>query len=555
MSRKIIIVGGVAGGASAAARARRCNEDAEIIMFERDHHVSFANCGLPYYIGEEIDSRDKILVATPELFEERFRIQIRTRQEVTAIDRDARQVSVLNRNTGETSTESYDKLILATGASPIIPPDCPVDLPNSFILRNLEDADQVKEFIDTKPDSRAVIVGAGFIGLEMAEQFHRRGVKTTVVEMAPQILPPLDPEFARMMELDLLENGIELHLGNGIKRIVQSGGVATAVELNDGTQVSADLVILGIGVRPNTELAQAADLAIGRMGGITTNQYLQTSDPDIYAVGDSIEYPHLVFDGPVRVPLAGPANRAGRIAGQHAATDCSPPMTPVAGTAGVRLFKKTAAITGLNSRLAAQLEIPCRSVIVQAGHHAGYFPGAKNIVLKLFYSPDGGKILGAQAIGEAGVDKRLDVIATCMRFGGTVMDLGGVDLSYAPPFGSAKDIVHMAAFAAENDLLDQPRIANPHDDISGLQVVDVRSAAELARFALPNATHIPLDALRDRLDELDSGRPIIAMCHSGKRAHVAARILNQSGFDDVSNLTGGLSIYRILHPEQIETAS
>lgn len=555
--RTIVIVGGVAGGASAAARARRCNENARIIMFERDPHVSFANCGLPYYIGGEIDQRDKLLIGRPELFRRRFNIEVHTRHEVTEIDRERRVVKVHDLEAGQTREESYDRLILAPGASPITPPIPGVDAGNVFVLRNLEDMDRIAACITERPVRRAVVVGAGFIGLEMVEQLHARNIEVALVELAPQVLGPLDAEMAHLIQAELEAKNIELHLGAGLEALdvsdasESSGAIATAVRLSDGQVIETDMVVLGIGVRPNTGLAKAAGLDIGEGGGIAVNEFMQTSDPAIYAAGDAVEYMHGVLGKPMRVALGGPANRAGRIAGQHAAADSAPAMRPVLGTSIVRVFGKTAAMTGLGMKLARRLGIPCSAVIITAGDHAGYYPGAEPMQLKLIYDPGDGKILGAQVVGGAGVDKRIDVIATAISFGGSVRDLAGVDLSYAPPFSSAKDPVHMAAFAASNDLDGLSPMMDIDADLDGAQIVDVRTEAEVARFALPGAIHIVVEDLRERLGELDPDRPTVTVCHSGLRAHVAARILMQHGFGNVRNLTGGMLMRQHARPDEI----
>jgi len=549
--RTIVIVGGVAGGASAATRARRCNEDARIIMYEKDSYVSFANCGLPYYIGGEIEERDDLLVARPELFRNRFNIEVHTLCEVTAIDRAAQTVSVQNRQTGVTTLQSYDRLILAVGASPIVPPISGADAPNVFTLRNLEDTDRIKQFVKEKKPQRAVVVGAGFIGLEMVEQLRRGGIQTAVVELMEQVLPPLDAEMAHQIQQALEQHDVELHLGDGLAGFRVADAMATGVKLNSGGVLDADLVILGIGVRPNTKLAEQAGLELGPMRGIRVNEHMQTSDPYIYAVGDAVEYQHGVLGTPARVPLAGPANRAGRLAGQHAATDEAPPMAPVLGTAIVRVFEKTAAMTGLSVKLARKVGREARAAVVVAKHHAGYFPGGEAMTLKLIYEPTTGKVLGAQGVGGAGVDKRIDVIATAIHFGATVGDLAGLDLAYAPPYGSAKDPVHMAAFAACNDLAGLTPLCPLDKDLSGRQIVDVRTDAEVSKMRLPNAKHIPVDQLRERLEELDASRPTVTVCHSGLRAHVAARILRQHGFDDVADLTGGMFVRQHAKPAEI----
>ncbi|MEZ6047421.1 MAG: FAD-dependent oxidoreductase [Planctomycetaceae bacterium] len=549
-TRKIVIVGGVAGGASAAARARRCNETAEIIMFEKDRYVSFANCGLPYHIGDEIEDREKLLVATPELFQKRFQIQAKTRHEVLSIDKAHKSVRVKNLDTGEEFDQAYDKLILSPGAAPIVPPIEGVHSENVFSLRNIEDMDRIKQKLTSgladKSIKRAVVVGAGFIGLEMVEQLHHLGIEVSLVELAPQVLPPLDVEMAKLIEQELTRHNIKLHLGDGIAGLELSGNCAVGVKLNSGNVIATDIVILGIGVRPNNGLAKEIDLGIGATGGIQVNEYMQTTDPDIYAVGDVAEYEHALLGESMRIPLAGPANRAGRIAGEHAATDNSPAMGAVMGTAIVRVFELGAGMTGLSEKLAARYNRSAKAVIIQAGHHAGYFPGARSITLKLVYDPTTGLVLGAQAVGAEGIDKRIDVIATALKFKATVEDLTELDLAYAPPYGSAKDPVHIAAYAAQNDLRGLAPIIAPDADLSGKQVVDVRTAKEQEKFPEVAGAHkIEVDVLRDHLNELDPTQPTVVICHSAKRGHVGTRILMGHGFKDVSNLTGGMSIRKL----------
>ena len=540
---RIVIVGGVAGGASAAARARRMNERAEIVMFEKDRHVSFANCGLPYYLGGEITDREKLLVAKPELFDKRFNIDVRTRQEVTGIDRPRKMITVVNHRDGATYEMPYDKLILAPGASPIIPPIGGVDAANVFTLRNVEDVDRVKSYLDVTKPKRAVVVGAGFIGLEMVEQLHGLGIETRLVELMDQVLPPLDSEMAHLLQGELEAHEIDLHLGDGIKEIRKVDGLADSVVLNSGTVLGTELVILGVGVRPNVKLAVDAGLAIGKSGGILTNEFCQTEDADIYAVGDAAEYVYGPTGKMMRVPLAGPANRAGRTAGEHAATGKAEALTAVYGTAIARVFGLAAGMTGLSRKFAERLGREAKSVTILANHHVGYYPGAMQMVLKLIYEPGTGKVLGAQAVGAEGIDKRIDVIATAMRFGATVRDLTGLDLTYAPPFGAAKDPVHMAGFTACNELDGLIKTLDCDSDLSGLQALDVRSAGEVAKMSFPNvdeAVHIPIDELRHRLDELDPARATVVTCASGLRSYVVCRLLMQHGFADVSNLTGGV---------------
>ena len=539
----IVIVGGVAGGASAATRARRMNEQARIIMFEKDAYVSFANCGLPYYLGGEIQERAKLLVATQELFEKRFRIEVRTRQEVVAIDRAAKTVTVANHVTGEIYQEHYDKLILAPGANPLTPPLPGLNARGVFTLRNLDDTDRIAAALPQA--RRAVVVGGGFIGLEVAEQFCARGIEVTLVEMLPQVLPLLDPEMAEPLHREIEAHGVRLELRRGIAAVEETAGAASAVLLTDGTRLSGDLVLLGLGVRPSTRLAADAGLQIGASGGIATDDYMRTSDPHIYAVGDAAEYAYAPTGTRLRVALAGPANRTGRLAGEHAATGSARPSPVVFGTSIVRVFGKSAGITGLSLRAARKAGIDARAVHITGNHHAGYFPGAEQMVLKLVYENGSGRVLGAQAVGGAGIDKRLDVIATLMYFRGTVHQLAELDLAYAPPFGSAKDPVHMAAFAAQNDLDGLAPLLQPDADLAGYQVVDVRDPEEIAKLPLAGAAHahyIPLNDLRDRLGELDPHLPTVVACQAGMRSYIGTRILAQHGFGEVYNLSGAAAV-------------
>lgn len=552
-SVKVVIVGGVAGGASAATRARRCNENAEIVLFEKDEYVSFANCGLPYYIGGEITERSQLLVATPELFKNRFNIDVRTKHLVQSIDVENKTVSVLNQETDESCTEAWDRLILSPGATPIVPPLPGIHAKNVFTLRNLNDTDAIKGYIEQHNCQRAVVVGAGFIGLEMVEQLHHLKMQTDLVELQPQVLPPLDPEMAQLIQNELVAHDVNLHLGTALEKVNVENETAVSVELGNGTTIESDLVILGIGVAPATGLAKAAGLEIGKFGGISVNEFMQTSCPEIYAVGDAVEYMHGVLMQPLRIPLAGPANRAGRIAGQHAVTGSADPMMSPVGTAIVRVFGLTAAMTGLSKKFAEKASRANRSVIVVPKHHAGYYPGAESLFLKLTYDPETERVLGAQAIGKAGVDKRIDVIATALKFRASIRDLAGLDLAYAPPFGSAKDPVHIAAFVAGNDLDGLASIVEVDADLDAFQILDVRSDKEVESFRFPNIIHIPVDELRQRLSELDPEKPIVTVCHTALRAYIATRILKQSGFKDVRNLTGGMLMQRYARPEMFES--
>lgn len=549
---RILVVGGVAGGASAATRARRCNESAEIILLEKDGYVSFANCGLPYYLGGDIQDREKLLVAKPALFENRFRIAVRLRHEVTLILPEVKRVEGVNHATGEAFSLDYDKLILAPGAAPIVPDIPGARADNVFALRNVEDTDIIKAFLDQHKPKRAVVVGAGFIGLEMVEQFHQLGMEVALVELAPQVLAPLDPEMAALVAEELQRHNVNLHLGTGLAGFEAVGETVSAVRLDNGTVLPADVVILGMGVRPSVGLAREAGLALGAMGGIVVDEFCRTSNSDIYAAGDAVEYPRTFTGGPARVPLAGPANRAGRIAGEHAARGEARPMGTVQGSAIVRAFTAVAASTGLSEKMAARLNHPTLAAIISANSHAGYYPGAQRIVLKLIFDPESGAVLGAQAVGGEGVDKRIDIIATAIHFGATVFDLAQLDLCYAPPFGSAKDPVHMAAFVACNHLDGSSPIVAPVTDLDTCQIVDVRTPAEFAQMRLPGARHIPVEALREQLSTLDPGKPVAVVCQSGLRAHVGARILRQHGFDSVVNITGGMLMQQYARPDRVE---
>jgi len=539
----ILIVGGVAGGASAAARARRMNENAEIIIFERDSYVSFANCGLPYYLGGEIQDREKLLVAKPGLFQRRFRIEVRTRHEVTAIDRAAKTITVADLDAGKTYTRSYDKLIVAPGADPLVPPIPGKDAAGVFTLRNLEDTDKIAEAM---PDARhAVVVGGGYVGLETAEQFRRKGLDVALVEMQAQVMPFLDREMVEPLHRQLEYNGIRLELGNGIASIEEVNGRAVAAVLADGTRLPADLILLGVGVRPNVQLAEDAGLELGASRGIATDEFMRTNDPDIYAVGDAAEYTFGSTGAKQRVPLAGPANRTGRLAGEHAATGESRPAPAAWGTSIVRVFGTAAGISGLSLRAAKEAGFDANAVHVIANHHASYYPGAQVMAVKLVFEEGSGKVLGVQAVGGEGIDKRLDIIATLTHFKGTVHDLAELDLAYAPPFGSAKDPLHMAAFAAENHLDGLARVVQPDVDLCPYQTIDVRETHEVEALPLAgcdSVINIPLDHLRDRLGELDASKPTVVACRSGLRSYLGTRILAQHGFKEVYNLSGAAAM-------------
>lgn len=541
---KLIIVGGVAGGASAAARARRLSEDAEIIMIERGPDVSFANCGLPYHIGEVIPQRDKLLVTTPARLRERFRLDVRVRSEVEAVDRKRKVVRIHDLNSGRIYEENYDKLILAPGAAPIRPTIPGSDLPQVFTLRNLADTDRIKQAIDGGV-RRVVIVGAGFIGLELAENFVHRGVAVAILDRNRQILSPFDAEMTTPLHQTLVEKGIEVILGQTVEAIRSSSGGMT-LTLTSGAERMAQLVILGIGVRPENKLAVDAGLETGPRGGIRVDAYLQTSDPDIFAVGDAIETNAFGSGERTQVPLAGPANRQGRIAADNAFGRRSR-YRGTQATAIIGFFGKTAAITGASEKVLKQRGQAYRKIYIHPAHHAGYYPGAEGMSLKVMFDPATGKLLGAQGVGGAGVDKRIDVLAVALQAGMTVYDLEEMELCYAPQFGSAKDPVNMAGFVAggllrgDHPQTDWESIANATDNPF---LLDVRTPLEYANGHIPEAVNIPVDELRERLGELPKDRPVIAYCQVGQRGYIATRLLMQSGFS-VQNLGGGYRTYQL----------
>jgi NADPH-dependent 2,4-dienoyl-CoA reductase/sulfur reductase-like enzyme/rhodanese-related sulfurtransferase len=531
----IVIVGGVAGGASAAARARRHSESVRIILLERGPDVSFANCGLPYHIGGEIAGRGELLLQTPESLRALLNLEVRTLTEATAIDRAGRTVRVRDLSSGMESVLAYDKLILAPGASPLRPPLPGIDSPVVMTLRNLDDMDRIKAAAASV--ERVAIIGAGFIGLEMAEQLHAIGKQVSVVELQPQILPQLDAEMVRPLENALRDKGVELILGDGIDGFEESTGGIDA-KLKSGRALTAGLVILSIGVRPESALAREAGLELGPRGHIVVDKYQLTSDPDIYAVGDVCETDDPILGKRAAIPLGGPANRQGRTAADHIFLGGKAlPYPGSIGTAIVRVFDYAAGITGWSETRLKMEGVPYQTVTVNGGSHAGYFPGSETITLKLLWSPADGRVLGAQASGKDGVDKRLDIIATALRGRLGIDDLCHLELSYAPPFGSAKDVVNVAGFAACN-IRDGFLVPVPGLHAAGGQIVDVRPAAAAARQPVPGAKNIPLAELRGRLAEIDGSQPVFTICQMGKTSYFAARILANHGFDARSILGG-----------------
>ncbi|AST57676.1 NAD(FAD)-dependent dehydrogenase [Thermoanaerobacterium thermosaccharolyticum] len=543
---KVVIVGGVAGGASAAARLRRLDENAEIILFEKGEYISYANCGLPYYIGEVIKEREKLIVQTPEAMSKRFNIDIRTLSEVTKIIPSEKTVIVHDIQNDKTYKETYDKLILSPGAEPIKPPMPGIDGKNIFTLRNIPDTYRIKDFVDYNKPKKAVVVGGGFIGLEVAENLKEVGLDVTVVELADHVMAPLDYEMASIVHQHLRDKGINLILKDGVKEF-QHKNNSTTVVLNSGKTIDTDMVVLGIGVRPDIKLAKDAGLAIGDRGGIKVNEYLQTSDPDIYAVGDAIEVKDYINGSYTLIPLAGPANKQGRIAADNIAGRKTV-YNGTQGTSVAKIFDLTVAATGNNETILKRVGIDYNKVIIHPNSHASYYPDALPLTIKLLFKKEDGRILGAQIVGFDGVDKRIDVIATAIRANMTVYDLEELELSYAPPYSSAKDPVNMAGFAASNILKGDISVFHWDDvekiDMSKSLILDVRTKMEYDLGNIEGSVNIPVDDLRENLDKIPKDKDIFVYCQVGLRGYIACRILLQNGFKSVKNLSGGYKIYK-----------
>ncbi|QDT07578.1 Coenzyme A disulfide reductase [Rubripirellula lacrimiformis] len=552
---KIIVIGGVAGGASAAARARRMSEDAEIVVFERGLYPSFANCGLPYYVGGEIASRDKLLVAPIEMLRQRHRLDVRVQSEVTRIDRDKAVVHVHDAAQNRDYTETYDKLIIATGASPFRPPIPGIDSDRVLELRDLPDADRMHTAA-TSGAKHAVIVGAGFIGIEVAENLVRRDIEVTIVELAEQVLPPWDAEMVQPIEDHLRQQGVRLRLSESATAFAETPS-GIDVTLKSGETVQADFAVVCIGVRPESRLSLEAGLEIGPRGGVIVNDSMQTSDPNIYAVGDVVEVQDFVAKQPTQIPLAGPANRQGRIAADHI---FGKPATyrGTQGTAIVGVFGKTAAMTGQSEKQLIRNQVPYEKIYIHPSDHAGYYPGATAMTLKLIFAPHDGAILGAQCVGTNGVDKRIDVLAIAIQAGLTVFDLEETELCYAPQYGHAKDPINMAGFVASNVIRkDHPIVhvdAIEQADDSETFVLDVRTTAEFAGGHIQGATNIPIEELRDRLDEVPTDKQIVAYCKVGQRGYLATRALLQNGYR-VVNLSGGYTTWQRRHQPDTSAGS
>jgi len=553
--RKVVVVGGVAGGMSFAARARRLDDGAQIVVLERDPYVSYANCGLPYHLGGEIPDRSSLLLHTPESLAASLALDVRTRHEVVAVDPAEHVVRVRDLARDVEYVESYDALVLSTGATPVRPALPGIDLPQVRTLRSVPDLDALQALLAGGASS-AVVVGAGFIGLEMAEALRHRGLAVTLVELARQVLPVLDPEMARSVQLALVRGGVDVRLGTSLAAVHEDRAGGVHAELTDGTHIDADLVVLAIGVQPETSLAAAAGLTRSPRGSLIVDSHLRTSAPDVYGVGDAIEVVDGVTGAPASVPLAGLANRQGRAVAdhlfgrnRHAATQMS---TEALGTAIVRVFDTVAVTTGRSETALRAAGVDVGVVHLHPGQHAGYFPGAAPMHLKVVFAAEDGQLLGAQATGPDGVDKRIDVLATALRAGFSVADLADLELAYSPPFGAAKDPVNMAGFLGQNVLAHDLHLwfADDLDDLRPDTVLlDVRSAQEYASGHLAGAGNIPHTELRDRLADLPAGVPVRVYCASGFRSYLALRVLRQHGWDDVRSASGGLATLRLARPD------
>ena len=557
---KYVIIGGVAGGASAAARLKRVNEDAEIVLFEKGEYISYANCGLPYYIGNTIEDRKKLFLQTPVSFGNRYDADVRTLNEVTAINRERKTVTVKNLRNGKEYEEDYDILLLSPGAEPVKPPVPGIDLPNIFTLRNVADCDRIKiQAIDNlKENASAVVIGGGFIGLEMAENLSKTGYQVTVVEKADHVLTPLDWPMAAIVQQHLQDKGVRVITQNGLSAFQEKEGLLTVL-LEDGTALPCNLAILSIGVRPNTALAKACGLEIGEAGGIKVNEYLQTSDECIFAVGDAIEFPHPLTGKSYCNFLAGPANLQARIAAMNMVYPQSVQYQGSVATAIAKIFDLTAASTGLSEAALHKLEMNFQTVITHPAPHATYYPGGQPIHLKLNFDPENGRILGAQAVGTQNVDKQIDVVSLLLKHQGTIFDLVNSEHAYAPPYGSAKSPVMFAGMVAENIFahLMNPIQASELDGMldhnEDFNLIDVREIQEYKTGSIQNAQNFPVDELREFLDDIPQDKKTIVFCEVGLRGYVASRILMQSGFENVYNLIGGMKTYRLVGRHNMKT--
>lgn len=541
---KHVIIGGVAGGATAAARIRRVAENDEIVLVEKGEHISYANCGLPYYIGGVIEDHDKLLVQTPASFGRRFNVDVRVNTEAVALHPERKTVTLKGPD-GSLVEESYDRLLLSPGAVPFRPSLPGIDLPGIFTLRNVADTDAIADFMACREVRRAVVIGAGFIGLEMVENLSHRGVDVTLVEMADQVMAPLDFSMAAIVKHHLQQQGVDLRLNTAVTAFEKRGD-GLVLTLGDGGKLEADMVILSIGVRPLTKLAVDAGIATGERGGIKVDEYLRTSAPDVYAVGDAIEYPHPVDGRPWMNYLAGPANRQARIVADNMALGDQVRYEGSIGTSVAKVFGLTVAATGLAAKRLRQEGVPYLTATVHPNSHAGYYPGAAPMSIKVVFSPADGRLLGAQIVGRDGVDKRIDELALMIKHGGTVADLTRVEHAYAPPYSSAKDPVAVAGYVADNILTGRVKPVYWREmaeiDLAKVTLVDVRTPMEFARGSIAGAVNIPLDELRGQLHRIPADRPVVVYCAVGLRGYLASNILRGHGYD-VRNLVGGITTY------------
>ncbi len=553
MSKKILIIGGVAGGASTAARLRRLDETSEIIMFERGSYISYANCGLPYHIGNVIKERASLLLQTPEAMSKKYNVDVRIDSEVIKINRKDKTVEVTKTKTGETYTEDYDVLVVSTGSTPLKPPIEGINSPGIFTLWTVPDTDEIKKFINDRNPKNAVVIGGGFIGLEVAENLHHAGINVTVAEAMDQVMAPIDYEMAQLVQENMSENGVELILGDGVSKFKNEGDLVE-ITLASGRKLSADMVVLSIGVRPNSQLAREAGLELNQRGGIVVDKYLKTSDPNIYALGDVIEVEEFINKGRAMIALAGPANKQGRICANNI-YGASEEYKGTMGTSVAKVFDLTVASTGANEKTLIRMGLEegkdYLTATISQKSHAGYYPESSELILKMVFSPDGKKIFGAQIVGEDGADKRIDTLATSIRLGGSIFDLKELELAYAPPYSSAKDPVNMLGFVAENIIQNKIKLAKWNDigpaNSNNYTILDIREEMELMVFEIPGAVNIPLGNLRNRLNELNKNDNIMIFCAVGVRSYNAARALMENGFNNVFVYPAGTNFYKSVY--------
>lgn len=543
---KILIVGGVAGGASVAARLRRMDEQAEIILFERGEYISYANCGLPYYIGGTIADRDNLFVQTVDGFSKRFKIDIRVLQEVICINRENKSITIQNLITNKEYTESYDKLILSTGSEPVKPPIKGIDSRKIFTLRNVPDTDKIKNFLITHKPQKAVVIGGGFIGLEMVENLHNAGLEVQLVEKADQVMAPIDFSMAAIVHQQLRQKGVELYLKEGVTSFLEEEN-GVRIVLESGRELISDMVIFSIGVRPDIKIVKDAGLELGTTGGIKVNSYMQTSDNNIYALGDAVEVLNPVITKQMLIPLAGPANKQARIVADNILEDNKYIYPGTIGTSIAKVFDLTVAATGLSSKVLNRECIEHISSFTHGSSHAGYYPGASQLSVKVNFSPLNGKLLGAQVVGKEGADKRIELFSEVIKKGGTIYDLMDIEHAYAPPYSSAKDPVNMAGFVADNILKGKMKVAQWRDigkiNLAKTTLLDVRTSEECSEGYIKGAMNIPLDELRSRIKEIPKEKDVLICCAVGLRGYIASRILAQYGFSNVLNLSGGYTTY------------